>query len=150
MQGRVTLSGERVWKKSSEKGESPCGEEKWARRSLCAGKSVMALLAAMIARQVFCSTLPLWRPWQPQSRSSTQLIVPPTVVVLLWTSFSLRLLSQHCPLGSELLPFCASLLPPALFRPYVVIFSSKHSFGFSVSLFSPFAFPVHCGCCLPS
>ena len=51
-------------------------------------------------------------------------IFQPIVVVPLWTSFSRRLLSQAASL-STLVPIAvhlsASLLPPAFFRPYVVL-----------------------------
>ena len=212
---------------------------------------MMALLAAMVARRVSCSTLPLWRPLslgslthspftgassralfvsahsmhhmlafpptlasssgarsQPQSiasRSSTQahrfflrgtptfgspfsssvahdrlmhlffplyrrsfslipwcfgtpLIVQPTVVVLLWTSFSLRPFSQlasrstRVRIAAPLRLFVAPLLSS---DHMLCSCRLKHSPGSSVSLFSPFALDpcarlVHCGCCLPS
>ena len=50
----------------------------------------------------------------------TPLTVQPTVVVLLWTSFSLRPFSQLASLS--LAPLCCT---PALLRPHVVLLSSK-------------------------
>ena len=53
----------------------------------------------------------------------TPLLFPLTVVVLFWTSFSLRFLCHLCLLGFELLSLCASLLSPILFSPHVVLLS---------------------------
>ena len=204
---------------------------------------MMALLAAMVARRVSCSTLPLWRPLslgplthspfagassralhvsahslrrmlafnpltlasssgarlQPQSivsRSSTQalrfflqgtptfgspfsssvvhdrlmlfcllcrrscslipwffgtpLIFLPTVVVLLWTSFFLRLLSQPASLSTRVriaVPLRLFVAPCSLFRPHVVPLSFSF---FSLFALAPCARLVHCGCCLSS